>query len=527
MLPRYQHSQRLIPVLMLPNPQSLTDRSLTAVKWNYLGVVARIVSQLVVQITLARLLGPEAFGLFSVAFIVVGMGNILVEMGFGSALVQKNHLTEEDVRFAFTWVVVAGLVMASLVFLMADAIAAFFDDPRVTVVARGLTPVFILHALGIVPISLLKRELAFKSLQGVQVASYIIGFLLIGVGSALFGAGVWSLVAAWVSQTLSATIFLNVIKRHSMKPHFYLLDKELRGFGVRVLFCNISNWVIENVDNLLIGKFFGPTALGVYSVSYNLVRTPTNHLVVTLQAVLFPASAKSQNNQINLRRAYLTVVAGVALFVIPVFVGVATLSGTVIEALFGNKWINAAPVLIPLALAMIFHALMAVAGPVLWGKGAVGTELKVQFWVALALTAALLVAARYSIVAVAWAVCAVYVLRFVGITIALLRHIQLPLRKLLHALWGGVLAGAVVMPLLHLFDGALSGFSIEIRLSLELGVAVFAMLLLVLAFPGLALSNELLWVVQHLLNKTPRLAKLALLRRLKLIQSPLAESGDQ
>lgn len=499
----------------MPHIPSLTDRSLSAVKWNYVGVVVRIISQLVAQIVLARLLGPESFGLFGVAFIIIGIGNILVEMGFGSALVQKKHLTDEDIRFSFTWIVIAALVMATLVFLLSESIASFFGEPRVAEVSRGLSLVFILHALGVVPMSLLKRELTFKVVQGVQIVSYLIGFLIVGVSAAIYGAGVWSLVAAWLAQTLTAALILNVMKRHNMKPLLHLPDKQLRDFGVRVLFTNISNWAIENVDNLLVGKYFGPTALGLYSVSYNLVRAPTNHLVVTLQTVLFPASARSQDNQANLHRAYLTVVAGVALIAVPVFAGVAAVSDTVVEALFGAKWTGAAPVLLPLSLAMILHALMAVAGPVLWGKGAAGTEFKVQFWIALALVGALLLAAMYSMEVMAWTVCALYGIRFVGMTIVLMRNIHLGLMPLLRALRGGLLAGAVVVAALVFCDVTLFYYiAAESRLALEIVIAGLTLILFVIVLPSWALSEELLWVIQRMLTSKPRLAHSVLLRRL-------------
>lgn len=486
-------------------PESLTERSLRAVKWNYLGVVARIVSQLIAQIVLARLLGPEAFGLFALAFIVLSVGNLLVEMGLGSALVQKKQLTDEDVRFAFSWVVVAGLVMATLVFLLSVTIADFFHDPRIAEVIRGLTPVFILQALAVVPFSLLRRDMRFKAVQGVQIVSYLFGFLLVGVGAALLGAGVWSLVAAWIAQTLSSAIIFNVISRHPMKPLFRMSDKGLQGFSVRVLLTNMANWTIENVDNLLVGKLLGPTALGLYSVSYNLVRTPANHLVVTLQTVLFPASARAQDNHEGLHRAYLTVVAGVALIAAPVFGGVAAVSGTVVDALFGNKWIDAVPILLPLSLAMILHALMAVAGPVLWGKGAAGTELKVQFWVALALVAALLIASQYSMVAMAWAVCGVYALRLIGMTVFLMRYIQLPFFRLIHSVRGGLVAALFTTGTLLLIDVQTSGMAPATRLSLEVPAAGLALLLFVYFLPRLALSNELAAIAPRLLVHVPGL----------------------
>lgn len=502
---------------------SLADRSLAAIKWNYLGVAARIVSQLIVQVILARLLGPETFGVFALAFLVVGVGNIVVEMGLGSALVQTRNLTSEDVRYAFTWIMLVAFGIAALVVLLADSIAQLFADRRVADVARGLAPVFILQALGVVPLSLLKRDLEFKVVQGIQIMAYLLGFLVTGVGAALLGAGVWSLVAAWVAQTGIAAVLLISSKPHAWKPLFSGRNSGLQRFGRSVLLTNLANWSIENVDNFLVGRIFGPIALGAYSISYNLVRTPANHLVVTVQTVLFSASARASDNAGSLRRAYLTVVAGVSLVAFPVFIGVAVVSGTVVEALFGTRWADAAPVLLPLSLAMTLHALMAVAGPVLWGKGAAGTELKVQVWIGAALVVVLLVASRDSVVAMAWAVFVIYSLRFVGMTIALVRHIGLQIAAWLNALRGGALAGAVVAVMLLLSDAALSAVAAQIRLALELCIAGATLVWLLLWQPRLALSAELLWVVHSLADGKPRLARSFWLRR--LLAAPPAGSA--
>lgn len=496
---------------------SLTELSLRGVKWNYLGIAARIVSQLVAQIVLARLLGPEAFGLFAAAFLVVGIGSILAEMGLGSALVQKKHLSESDVRFVFTWVALAGVFMSGVAYLLADVIAQFFGDERIASVMRGLSPVFFLQSLSIVPLALLKRDMEFKTVQIVQVISYLIGYMLVGVGFALAGAGVSSLVAAWIGQSaLSAGMFY-VARRHSMRPMMRGGDSGLKKFGVRVLFTNMANWVIENVDNLLVGKVFGPTALGLYSVSYNLVRTPANHLVVTLQTVLFPVSARAQDNPGSLRRAYLIVVAGVALVAFPVFAGIATVTDTLIAALFGQQWAAAGSVLLPLSLSMMLHAVMAVAGPVLWGKGAAGAEMRVQFWVGIAFVAALLVASRYSVTAMAWAVCGVYGLRVVGMTAALMRHIELSVSALFGALRGGLLAAMLVVFALLVVDRAFHVWAPMPRLAVEIALSGILLSGFVMALPRLALSNDLLGVTQKLLSRTP-LGSTFWVRRIQSIQ---------
>ncbi|WP_298435385.1 lipopolysaccharide biosynthesis protein [Geobacter sp.] len=497
-------------------PATILEKSLAAVKWNYIGTVGRIASQLFAQITLARLLGPEAFGLFGVAFLVVGVGNIFVEIGLGSALIQKNEITDKHVCFVFTWMLIAGIGMAITVFFLADIIASFMGDIRSANVLRGLSPIFLIQALGVVPLSLLKRDMSFKIIQGVQIISYVCGFLVVGVVAALLGAGVWSLVVAVIVQSALASLMLYLKKRPTLGLQFTENGVGLRSFGVRVLLTNISNWIIENVDNLLVGKLFGPTSLGLYSVSYNLVRTPANHLVVTLQTVLFPASARAQDNLDSLRRAYLAVASGVSLIAFPVFAGCACVSGTVVTALYGQDWLDAAPILTPLALSMILHAVMAVSGPVLWGKGAAGAELKVQFWVALIFVAFLLFASQFSLTAMAWAVCLVYALRLAGMTAAVIRHIRLPILSLMTALRGGVLAALLVVSMLLTVDTALPATAVTLKLTLEVFLAGVVLILFVISAPKLALSEGLSWMMYRLLVNSPRFGRSFLLRRLSL-----------
>lgn len=482
---------------------SLSDRALAAVKWNYLGVMARIVSQVAVQVALARLLGPDAFGLFALAFLVVSVCGIIVDLGLGAALIQKAQLSELDVRVAFTRVLLAGVGLAILSYLMSPAIAAWLEDSRVAGVLRGLTPVLILNAITVVPVALLKRDLAFQAIQVVQIVAYLSGFLLVGIGLAMGGAGVWSLVSAWLVQSTIAAVLFYRLRRNSLRPTIGRERTEMAGFGSRVVLTNLVNWVIENVDNLLVGKLFGSTGLGFYSLSYNLVRSPANHLVVTLQAVLFPTTARVHSNLTVIRRAYLTVVAGVAICAFPVFFGVAAVAGTVVAALFGPKWLEASSLLTPLAIAIAFHAPMAIAGPVLWGRGSPGAELRVQVFTGLVLVCALLVAGQYSVTAMAWAVCGVYAVRFIGMTITVCSHIQVGLAQLIASIRGGAFAAALTIVVLVLVDTWGEGLVPLVRLGVGVIGAGIVVGAFVLAYPGFALSRELATLAHRWLGEMP------------------------
>lgn len=506
---------------------SLADKSLSALKWNYLGVLFRVGLQLVGQITLARLLGPDPFGVFAAAFLLVGLFGLVAEQGLGAALVQKKQIGDADIRFVFTRLLLGGVIVAVIAWSLAEPAAAFFGNSQMALVVQGLAPALVVQAVGIVPLSLLKRELAFRQIQILQVFSYGVGFVLVGVVLALAGAGIWSLVGAWACQTMLLTTLLLIKKRHPMRLLVSSRDVAVQGFGFQVLFTNLANWTIENIDNLLVGRIFGTRALGLYAVSYNLVKNPANHLVITLQTVLFPTAARAQDNLEGLRRAYLTVLGGVALVAMPVFFGVAALSGTVVEGLFGSKWTQAAPILAPVALAMGFHCVMAIAGPVLWGKGAASRELQVQSAVAIVLVLALLLASKWSLEAMAWAVFCVYVLRFVAMTAAVMKGIGVGMRDVFRVLTGGVVMAGPIVGALWLCDESLRALSWSAgsRLAACAVSGLVVALASALMFPRVALADELCWVARRMLGRSARMMRSPLIRRVISDGRPVAAEG--
>jgi lipopolysaccharide exporter len=499
---------------MAESSKSLTARSLSALKWSYLGVIARVASQLVVQITLARLLGPDTMGLFAMAILIVGVSSIFAEMGMGSALIQKEAITEEDIRSAFTRTVAAGLFMALVVAAIAPLLSAFFADSRMTEVLWGMAPVLVMQSLAVTPMALLKRDLAFKAVQLIQISAYLFGFLAVGLVAALLGAGIWSLVAAWTSQALAAALLLFIFRRHSIKPLFATSQGRLDGFAFRVLANNIANWTIENIDNLLVGRLFGALPLGLYSVSYNLVRAPANHLVASIQAVLFPATSRAQNNSNALHRAYLTTVSVVGLVALPLFLGTAAVADTVVLALFGDRWVGASAVLTPLAIAMALHALMAVAGPVLWGRGRPGLELRVQIWVALGIAIGIWVAGQYSVVAVSWVVCFVYGLRLIAMTYLLAHAIELSTASIFRCLRGGIAVAVLVVIVLLGLEHALAATTPLLLLTMEVASALLCSVAALFSAPRIVLSRELTDLGTVVLAGRPRLANIGLIQRL-------------
>lgn len=506
---------------MSDGEKSLTERSLRAVKWNYLGTIGRVLAQFVSLIVLARLLGPEPTGLFGYALLMVSFVSLATEMGLSAALVQAANLSRAQLGSAVSRLFLVAVIVCVVLFVLAEWIATFlFNTPQAAPVLQAIAPSLIVSALSIPPAAMLKRELQFRALTLIGLGSYIFGYLFVGIGVALAGGGVWSLVAAWYAQNLTGCIAMNLVARGSLAWNSPFRLQKLGGFGGIIMVTYLINWVIDNATHFVVGRVFGPASLGAFTVANNLVRTPAGHLVTNLQTVLFPASARAQDNPVALRRAYLTALSGVGFVAMPLFGAAAAVSPLVVEALLGAKWAVAQPLFAPLALAMIPHSLMAIAGPMLGGKGEPLAELNVQVATAVLLVVALFIASTYSLEVLAWVLCGVFLARFVGMTLALARRIGVSLADILGALRGGFVLSAAAAFAAAGFDHALATFAVALapipRLALVMGGIVMVCGAFVIALPGLCLDRRLGWLAARLLGERPFIHKLPFMRRFML-----------
>ena len=341
--------------------ETLTSSALGAMRWNYAGFLSRSVAGFIVGIVLARLLGPKPFGQIGVAAIVFGLGNLLADAGFSSALVQVPELHQRLIRAAFTMQVLVGCTMTGLVWLLAPLVGAAFRDPGVVAVVRAVSPLFLLQSFGQTATGLMKRQMRFGPIQTAQVFSYLIGYALVGVTMAYAGFGVWSLVAAQLTQPLLYSLLAYSHVRHSLYPYIDRSAFRLLRFGAQVTGANIINWTIVNLDNIFVGRVFGSTSLGLYSRSFNLAIVPVEGFVSSCQQVLFASCSRVEQRFDRMRRAYLAAVGGIAFVTIPVFWSLSVCARFVIGGLYGPRWGEAVPLFTAFAAAMPFFALMAVA----------------------------------------------------------------------------------------------------------------------------------------------------------------------
>lgn len=441
-------------------------RSVRALKWSYIGIAARVSIQLAAQIALARFIGPEGFGVVAAAVLFLHVANIVVELGFGNVLVRAQEVHLQDVRIAFTRIMVASLLVSGLIVTFAELVGAWFGHADVAHILQWMTLVIVAQAFGVVSLASLRRNLDFASIQLAQVSSYLVGFGLVGVTCAWLGFGAWSLVAAWVSQAIVASSIQYIKAPHPITPLMSRSATLESALGLRTTFANLCNLSVEYIDNFMIGRAYGAASLGAYSVAYNLLRTPLNHIVFSLQQVIYSFVARARDDHETVGKSYLAMVWAVTLVIAPTFMGVGFLASTVVEALYGNAWHEAAHVLLPLALAMPLQSLQAVGGPILHARDRVQTEIRISISSALLMVTILAAAAQFSLVAMAWGVWAVYLVRASWVTYEVSRLLGLPFLGSFKMLWGGLVVGTLTSLSLFLANdlGATLGVPPLVRL---------------------------------------------------------------
>ena len=359
--------------------QDLGQSGVSAFKWSALSTGSRFLLQLVAQVILARTLGPEAYGVFAIGIVVLTFANFVSGFGFSWSLLQRAQVSDDDIRFAWTWQLMVGLATMVALYFLAPWLAAYFKEPRAQSVIEWLSLACLLNAAASPATYLLQRDLNFRTVGLIQVGSYAVGYVAVGVPMALFGLGTASLVAAWLVQCGVVCVASYAAKPHRVWPLFWYADAGAAlNTGRAVFLTNVVNWVLNNLDRILIARLLNAHALGLYNVAYNLATQPNALLLGALQPAFLAAGARLQNELQRLGRTYQQMLAALLVLTVPAFVFLALVSNDIVLILYGKQWAEAGWVLGILFLAMPAYVIWGISTPVLWNAGRKHYEFALQ-----------------------------------------------------------------------------------------------------------------------------------------------------
>jgi O-antigen/teichoic acid export membrane protein len=380
---------------------SMGSAVLTGLGWKVATVLVSDVTRIAVAVVLARLLTPADYGIAGMAFIFSGLATIFSDLALGGALVQRRHITEEDRSTVFWAALAFSFVIAGVCVALSPFVADFFGRHEVEKLVIVLSASVPLSALTTTQVALLTRRLAYRSLEIRQMLGILCGAVA-ALAFAAAGFGPWAIVAN--SLVASGVSALLVWRFSSWRPRLVFSSSRLRdlsGFGLRLFGLRLMNYANLNADNTLVGRFAGASALGVYSLAYNVMFTPMIRIANPISSVVYPALARMQDDLPRMRRAWLRSKRLSSSLLAPAFLIALVTAPDAVRVLFGEKWHAAIPVIELLAVAGVAHSLVTLNWTVLQGTGRMKVAFRLGLLVSALTVAAFAVGVRWGAVGVA------------------------------------------------------------------------------------------------------------------------------
>jgi PST family polysaccharide transporter len=328
-----------------------------------------IAIQLASTIILARLLSPSDYGTIAMVTAVTSFAGLFRDLGLSSAAIQKKSLTSAQQNNLFWLNVAVGALLTLLVSTASPLVVWFYGKPDLLWVTVALSSSFLIASFGSQHGALMVRNMQFgrKALPGILGA--LVGFG-VSVALALAGWSYWSLVWGNLSGAVVTTISLYLLS--PFRPGWIVSEagiRELLKFGANVTAYDFVNYFHRNFDNLLIGKFVGTDALGLYSRAYALLMLPISSLRGPITAVGFPALSRLQDQPEAFRDYYRKVTHLLALGSMPFTAFLFARVGEIIQILLGPAWRGVVPIFAILALVAFIQPALTLWGIVVLSRG--------------------------------------------------------------------------------------------------------------------------------------------------------------
>lgn len=329
-------------------------RNISAYFWGLVTRIAPAVLQLVTTMVLSRILTPEDFGIIGVTAIIFAVANVLVDSGLGGSLINENSLSNVDCSTISIFNIVIGILLFAVVFVIAPIIERFYSIEGLATIIRWLSLTFLLGPIGLVPKSLLMRELNFKHICFITLFSIIISSVF-AIVLALLDFGVYALVIYQISQSLFTSLGCVVLSNYRFSIAFSFSSlKRLLPFGIFTTISSVIDTLYENLLTSLTGKYLNVTDAGYLNQAKKIEEMLCTAIASTIGNVSFPIISRLRDKRDVFLSESFSVLRSVILFTYPLLVVTSLYSDNIINILFGPQWQNSSYYLRLLVLAGAF-----------------------------------------------------------------------------------------------------------------------------------------------------------------------------
>lgn len=396
-----------------PSPGSqpqgnLTGRTLHGFGWTYLSAAAVTAVAIASMAVLARILGPAAFGLFAMTTVVIRFGGYFAQLGVGAALVQARVVDDKVTGAAFLIALTCGLALSAIFFVGGPIVVmALFRNPEASMLVRWSSLTFVLDGPAAVGDALLRRRMEFKRLAIVDILSYALGYSAVGIGLALAGVGALALVVASLGQSAVALALGYAMTRYRVRiPRDRQTYRGVLSYGGRYSLASFSDFAGYSIPPLVIGRYLGADAMGLFSNGQKIANSLTEKLVTSLTRVLFPAFSARQDAETRLRSAYAAAYLAIGICACVLGGALAASARQVTLLVLGTKWVAAIPVLQLLAIAAPATYMVHASYIVMDSMGRLNTRIRLNAAYICVLSILTFIGLKFGLIGVVGAYCA-------------------------------------------------------------------------------------------------------------------------
>lgn len=380
----------------------VAGRTSQGIRWSFLATMGRQGLRLVAMLALARLIGPYALGVVTLAMVYMALVGTLREGGVGAPLVQMRSVERDDeATVTLLSLAITGATGLATI-LVAPALADYFGTPELSLVLQVLVISGLLQALMVSPQAMLSRELRFKALALAELVSGAIATAAC-IGIAAAGGTYSSYLVLQVGGDILMWLFLLwAVRRQPLRGSRAAL-KRVWGYGTQAFGAQLVNYVMRNADNIIIGRALGAQQLGFYTLSYRTMMLPVANLGQVTNRVAMPTWSRLRDDTRTIGVHYLRATRLIAILSFPFMALCAASAPVLIPGLLGAEW---EPAVLPLQILAVTGARQSVQtmiGSIMLARGRAGTLLKWGLFEGVLQIGAFLVGVRWGIVGVATA----------------------------------------------------------------------------------------------------------------------------
>ncbi len=320
-------------------------------------------------VVLARLLTPDDYGLLGMVAVVVGFVQMFKDAGLSLATIQKDRITHEQISTLFWLNIGISTFLGLCILACAPLVSRLYGRPELTAVTAAMSLAFIINGLLIQHQALLRRCMWFGTLATITIASQIVSLGAMVV-LAYLGWRYWALVGGTLVRALATTLLTfyscpwipGRMKRRTGVRTMLKLGGHLTGF-------NVVNYLSRNADNILIGRYIGANALGLYAKAYHLFMMPITQIRQPMALVAMPVLSSLRDQPVRYRRYYNRMFDILVSLTIPITLYCILEGEFLIRLILGPKWLGAVPIFRILAVAGFMQAVQGMAGLVMLSLG--------------------------------------------------------------------------------------------------------------------------------------------------------------